>query len=117
MINCKIKKSTRDASKFSAYENNNFLQKATTNHNSFKKNLSGSGSNVKVRRNIMQINWSNDRNNGRCHSEKKDFTTLNEPYINNESQDMQKNNRNNTVNNLERFNQNQILQKSPFYQD
>ena len=62
------KRKPRDTD-FSAYENNNFKGRSVRNHSSLGKSSSGSGSIVKTRRNIMQVNWSSDRNNDRCHSE------------------------------------------------
>lgn len=63
-----IKRKPKEAD-FSAYENNHFRGRAVRNHSSLGK--SGGGSIVKTRRNIMQVNWSSDRNNDRCHSEMK----------------------------------------------
>lgn len=67
-----IKRKPRDAD-FSAYENNNLKGRSMRNHSSLGKSASGHGPIVKTRRNIMQVNWSSDRNNDRCHSEMQAF--------------------------------------------
>ena len=65
-----IKRKPRE-NDFSAYENNNFKGRSVRNHSSLGKSSSAGtgGAVVKTRRNIIQVNWSSDRNNNRCNSE------------------------------------------------